>query len=492
MNANMGRQEMNKMNCGLLRIAFLVLAMVFLAGCTSNDDGNDPEPLTSAFELTYATYWGGSPQANKGNAICVDKDGYIYLAGETQCPSFPLKNAVIDETFSTTGFVSKFAADGQAVLYSTFLGDPHGYNFCEAMDVDGQGNAIAGGLAGGQNFPLKDPLFGTFTEPWSCAFLSSIHPQGGALNFSTFIPYSIPYGRIAALALDAEGNIYLAARYGGTILKISMNGQRLLNQYSIPGFSNLSAIEDIAVAPDGSLVVAGWTDAADDFLNDDPVCLGSGGLEDAFVLMLDPEGIALKFSTQLGGSEDDFANGVAVGSDGSIYVCGSTSSADFPLKNAADALYGGGSDGFAAKIDPVSGTLLYSTYLGGGGEDEATAMAVNAANQAYLAGWTTSSDFPVRGAFQERLGGVKDPFVTKLNMNGDQILLSTYCGGSSRPAYGSSETGADWANDICLGPEGRICITGETQASDFPLKNPLDSANSFSKAFIAVLREKQL
>jgi hypothetical protein len=207
--------------------------------------------------------------------------------------------------------------------------------------------------------------------------------------------------------------------------------------------------------------------------------------------MLNPEGTAIKFSTQLGGSEDDFANGVAVGADGTIYVCGSTASADFPVKNAADSSYNGGIDGFAARIDPLAGTLRYSTYLGGSGEEKVNALAPADSGVVYLTGWTTSSDFPLRGALQDRLGGVKDPFVTKLSMNGDIILLSTFCGGASRPSYGSSETGADWANDICLGPEGKVYITGETLASDFPLLNPLDGNNSVSKAFIAVLREKQ-
>jgi len=120
-------------------------------------------------------------------------------------------------------------------------------------------------------------------------------------------------------------------------------------------------------------------------------------------------------------------------------------------------------------------------------------MAVNATGETYLSGYTTSSDFPTRGAIQNQLGGVKDPFVTKLSANGDKILLSTYCGGSSSDPYvGKDGTGADWGNDMCLGPDGKIYITGETYANDFPLLNPLDSYNFFSKAFIAVLREKQL
>lgn len=476
---------MKKRNRGLLRIAFLVPALVFLAGCAGSNDGDGPEPLASAFELTYATCWGGSPQANKGNAIRVDQDGYIYIAGETQSPSFPLKNPVIDQAFSTTGFVSKFAADGQSLVYSTFLGDPQGYNFCEAMEIDGQGNAIVGGLAGGQAFPLKNPLYPAFSEPWQCGFLSSIVAPGSTLNFSTFVLQN----RVIALALDDKQDIHLATM-DGTILKVSADGSRLLYECRIVAGMDDTSIEDIAVAPGGALVVAGWT-AAWDFPALNPVQAARGGLVDAFVMKINPQGNGLEFASRLGGAEDDFANGVAVGADGTIFVCGSTASTDFPLKNAADETYGGNSDGFAARIDPAAGTLRYSTYLGGSGEDKVRSLALADSGAVFLAGWTGSSDFPVRGAFQERLGGVKDAFVTKLSMNGDQILLSTFCGGTSRPAYGSSETGADWANDVCLGPDGKIYITGETYASDFPTRNPLDSVNVFSKAFIAVLREKR-
>jgi hypothetical protein len=466
---------------------FLVLALLATTCCKNNDDDESPEAPDTAFELVYATYWGGTPNANKGNAIRVDEGGNIYVAGETQNPSFFLKNPVINETRSTTGFVSKFAPDGQSVVYSTFLGDPGGYNFCLDMVVDGQGSAIAGGLAGGQNFPLKDPLYGTFGEPWQCGFLSSIASQGGTLNFSTFIPEE----RVVALALDEAQDIYLATM-DNTVMKISSDGQRLLYKFRFSTSAYDISIEDIAIAPGGSLVVAGWTDALGDSLSADPVTTARGGLLDAFVCVLNPQGDALEFSTQLGGGEDDFATGVAVGADGSIFVCGFTSSADFPLKNAADTIYHGDTDGFAARIDPVAGILLYSTFLGGSGEDRAKSIAASAAGEAYLSGWTTSSDFPVHGALQDHLGGVKDAFVAKLSAGGERVLLSTYYGGStSDPYVGDSVRGADWSNSLSLGPDGKIYITGETYASDIPLLHPLDDSNLFSKAFIAVLREKQ-
>jgi len=311
----------------------LLLAMLAATACKSNDDSNDPEPLTAAFELVYATYWGGSPQANKGNAIAVDREGFIYLGGETQCSSFYLKNPVIDKITSTMGFVSKFAPDGQTVVFSTFLGaaNANSYNWCQDMAASDQGAAIAVGLAGGQSFPLKNPLYGTFTEPWQCGFLTSIAPQGTTLNFSTFIPQA----RVFALALDDEQNIYLATM-NNTILKISADGSRLLYECKILCDMEDTLIEDIIVASGGALVAAGWT-SDPDFPSRNPVQAASGGLVDAFLLKLDPEGNALEFATRLGGAEDDFANSVAVGGDGSIYVCGSTASADFPLKNAVDS-----------------------------------------------------------------------------------------------------------------------------------------------------------
>ncbi len=468
-------------------IGFLLLTLLVPAACDKNDGSDEPETVTAVFELAYATYWGGSPNANKGNAISVDKDGYIYLAGETQNPSFFLKNPVVDKTYSTTGFVSKFTPDGQTVVFSTFLGARNGYNWCLDTACDGQGDAIAAGLAGGQSFPLKNPLYDTFTQPWQCGFLSSIAPQGTTLNFSTFIPR----GRVKALALDDERNIYLATM-DDIILKIAADGSRLLYEYSLStGVSSGASIEDLAVVPGGGLVAVGWSQGQISPLVH-PIQAASGGLCDAFILKLDPDGDTVEFASMLGGAGNDFAYGAAVGADGSIFVCGSTASADFPLKSALDAIYNGGADCFAARIDPDNGTLVYSTFLGGSAGDKATAMALNSAGEAYLSGWTTSPDFPVRGAMQDHLGGVKDPFVTKLSANGDKILLSTYCGGSQSPSVGSSETGADWGNDICLGPDGKIYITGETYASDFPMLNPLDSENIFSKAFIAVLREKQL
>jgi len=471
-----------------ISIMLLLPALLFTAGCKNDTDNEGPEPPAASFQLVYSTYWGGEPQANKGIAIAVDKEGNIYVAGETQSPSFYVQNPVIDGASTTSGFVSKFAPDGQSLIFSTVLGARDGYNWCLDLVADDLGNAIVGGLAGGPTFPLRHPLYPTFSEPWQCGFLSSIAAEGSNLNFSTFI---LP-GRVAALALDADRNIYLAA-WNRTVLKISADGRRLIYEYKIPGVTGNTLIEDIAVAPGGALIMAGWTsDPAFPSLN--PIAGAKGKRCDAFILKLNPAGSALEFATRLGGAEDDFALGVALGADGTIHACGSTASSDFPLTHPAATAYNGYDDAFAARIDPLNGTLLYSTRLGGVGDDRATGMALNAAGEAYLCGWTASPDFPVRGPFQIRLGGVKDAFVCKLSAGGDKIMLSTFFGGVSSFPYGcvpESEFGADWCNDICLGPEGKIYITGETYAKDLPLLDPLDDHSICSKAFLAVFREKQ-
>ena len=257
------------------------------------------------------------------------------------------------------------------------------------MAVDGQGNAIVGGMAGGQEFPLKNPLYGTFSEPWLCGFLSSIAPQGSTLNFSTFILEQ----RVIALVLDDRRDIYLATM-DNSILKISGDGQRLLYKYKMPFSDSNDVVTSIAVTADGSLVVAGWTTTWN-FPTRHPVQAAPGGKADAFILKINPQGDDLEFATRLGGAEDDLALDVALGADGSIYVCGLTASADFPLKNAADACPER-QRGCLRRPDRSGSTASCSIRptWAGIGKDKAMAMALDGAGAAYLCRLDHQPRFP--------------------------------------------------------------------------------------------------
>src|SRR5207253_4277774 len=180
----------------------------------------------------------------------------------------------------------------------------------------------------------------------------------------------------------------------------------------------------IAVGPDGSAYVTGFT-ASRDFptvnaLQGTQAGGGSVNGGDAFVFKLSPDGASLIYSTFLGGSADDYGRGIAVDSTGSAYVTGITLSTDFPVANALQPDFGGGArDAFVAKLSPDGSRLVYSTYLGGTGVDEANGIAVDGEGNAYVTGEATNVSFPTVNAIQATYaGGARDVFVSKIDSEG--------------------------------------------------------------------------
>jgi hypothetical protein len=147
-----------------------------------------------------------------------------------------------------------------------------------------------------------------------------------------------------------------------------------------------------------------------------------------------PAGTGLGYGTFLGGTEDDYEGDMAVGPDGATYVAGWTYSPDFPTTPGAfDTTYdegGFGGDAFVSKLDPSGSALAYSTFLGGGNSDFASAMAVDAEGAVYMGGYIRASDFPTTpGAFDPAFnGGCCDAFLTKLNPQGSDLVYSTFLG----------------------------------------------------------------
>ena len=188
-------------------------------------------------------------------------------------------------------------------------------------------------------------------------------------------------------------------------------------------------------------------------------------------------GASLVYSTYLGGSGNDQCLGIAVDAGGNAYVTGQTFSSNFPA-TALSTSNRGTSDVFVVKLNPTGSALVYSVFMGGSADDAGFAIAVDGAGQAYVAGMTTSTNFPIVGGAQTAIGdpsstALGDAFVAKINATGTALLYSTYLGGQA----------ADEARGIAVDNAGNAYVAGTTASTNFPAT--LGAHSGPSDAFVA-------
>jgi hypothetical protein len=225
------------------------------------------------------------------------------------------------------------------------------------------------------------------------------------------------------------------------------------------------SVAEIAVGADGSAYITGYTNSTN-FPTVAPFqANNAGGIGDAFVTKLSPSGTSLVYSTYLGGGGYDFGYAIAVGADGSVYVAGSTESTNFPTAAPLQAMLAGGTDAFVTRLAPSGASLVYSTYLGGSVVDIGTGIAVGADGSAYVTGFTESTNFPTAAPLQAMLAGLHDAFVAKIAASGASLVYSTYLGGSA----------IDSGNEIAVGADGSAYVTGNTISTNFPTAAPIQA-----------------
>jgi hypothetical protein len=366
--------------------------------------------------LLYSTYLGGSSN-QEGRGIAVDSLGNAYVMGQTASPDFPTTPGVFDVTFNSPGqsdvFVTKLNATGSALLYSTYLGGSS-TDFGRGIAVDASGNAHVVGTAFAPDFPTTPGAFDTSFDGDRDAFLTKLNHMGTALVYSTYIGgSSSDEGR--AVAVDGAGNAYMTGDTGSA---------------------------DFPTTPG----------AFDTALND----------FDAFVTKLDPTGVALVFSTYLGGAGGEQGFDITIDASENVYVTGSTFSPDFPTTAGAFDSTVNGTDAFVTKLNPAGSALVFSSYLGGSAIEEGIGIATDSSGNAYVAGITTSLDFPTTsGAFGPSLNGFCDTFVTQLDPTGSALLFSTFLGGSDIECESRNPR-------IATDSSGNAYVAGQTLSSDFP------------------------
>jgi hypothetical protein len=219
----------------------------------------------------------------------------------------------------------------------------------------------------------------------------------------------------------------------------------------------------MAVDSSGCAYVTGET-GSDDFPTQNPYqgYQGPQDYSDVFVAKLSAAGNSLIYSTYLGGSGNDIGYGIAVDSSGCAYVTGYTNSDDFPTQNPYQDTLQGDRDAFVTKLSAAGNSLVYSTYLGGTSEEYGYGIAVDSSGYAYVTGTTYSDDFPTQNPYQDTLQGDRDAFVTKLSAAGNSLAYSTYLGGTS----------GDYGYGIAVDSSGCAYVTGDTSSDDFPTNNP--------------------
>lgn len=346
--------------------------------------------------------------------------------------------------------------------YATLLGSS-GDESGNGIAVDAQGNAYVTGVTSSATFPTTPPP-GSQQPPPGTAFVTKLDATGSNLVYSTYLGLS---GTIAtAIAVDSSGNAYVTGSTPADVFVNKLNPSGSDVPFAMRfGGSGEDRANGIALDSSGNVIVVGQTtstnfptiNAIKSTFDPSDSCS-----QDGFVTKINPASIGFVFSTYLGGNKCDRANAVATDAVGNAYVTGETDSANFPIANAFQSTISNqaGKDAFATKLSG-SGSLSYSTYLGGSGNDTGNGIAVDASSNAYITGITTSTNYPTANAFQPTggadLGG--DAFVTKLNSVGSSLVYSTYLGGSS----------TDTGRSIAVDTTGNAYVTGSTFSTDFPI-----------------------
>jgi hypothetical protein len=447
--------------------------------------------------LSYATYLGGSGE-DDAYGIAIDSSGDVYVTGQTKSTNFPMATGY---SGGFDVFVSKIAADGSSLIYSTYIGGT-GDDSGNAIAVDGSGNAfVAGGTKSSTDFPTQNALQSLFGGGSVDAFVLEIASNGGTLVFSTYLGGS---GDDFAngIAVDTTG-VYVVGSTGSSsdfpthnpfqnsfsgtsaafVSKLQPAGSPLAYSTFLGGGGNDFA-SAVAVFSGNAYVTGSTTNSSFPTVNAFQATCGTGSncngaLQDAFVSVFNAAGSQLTYSTFLGGEKNDQGLGIAVDGSGDAYVTGLTQSNQFPTKSALQSSFGGGTqDAFVAELNPAASpaasTLVYSTYLGGSQDDAGNGIAVDSSNNAYVIGQTNSSKFPTLAATQPTIGGLSDGFVSEISAAGS-LVFSTYIGGALNDNTNASNA-LNPVGAIAVDQAGaNIYVAGNTASSPFPTTSPLQA-----------------
>jgi hypothetical protein len=456
--------------------------------------------------LVFSTYLGGS-EWEHARDIFADSAGSIYVVGGTASSDFPTTPGAYDRTFNGGGkrigeagpcdvFVTKFSPEGK-LIWSTFLGGPN-YDRGYAVEVDEEGFVYVAGRAG-PGFPVTPGAFQTqyggngyngFYGDQN-GFVAKLSPDGTRLVWASYVGV----GELCRdLAIDSDGDIYVPLGWntrsansprpewfdtafagafqskpkGGIncgVVKIRGDGEAVDWATWLGGSDKDTQEASIRVDAQERVYIALNT-RSKDMPTTVGACAGEHqGEEDGYVALLKPDGSGLIFGTYVGGSGTEWlvnTHNLAIDRRGNAYVSVVTASPDFPTTDGAySRLRHGQNDIAVVKLSP-SGKLLHSTFIGGSDRENPDGIYVDAGENVFLVGETSSPDFPVTpNAYQKTFAGGRDAIIVRVSSDFRRVLYATYMGGQA----------FDNGRAAFLDAGGSLYMTGAADGPGWPVKN---------------------
>ncbi len=445
-------------------------------------------PLVIDPALSYSTYIGGTA-TDGAFGVAIDSGGNAYVTGFTTSANFPTKNPYQKSIAGGVDvFVLKLNRTGTALVYSTYLGGS-GTEYPFGIAVDSSGEAYTLGNAGSSNFPVTAGAFQTTCA--SCpgspdVFLTKFNSTGSALVYSTYIGGSGD-DRAFGITLDSSNNAYFVgwttstdyptttgafqtSNAGGIsdafVTEMNAAGSALVYSTYLGGTGQDVGF-GIALDSASNTLVTGYT-----YSTDFPVTSGAFQTSTtvngaAWVAKVQAGGTALIYSTYMGGTDGTSAgNSIKVDPPGNAYVTGYTCASDFPVTAGAfQPTFGGdctnaGGDAFVTKLNPTGSALVFSSYLGGSGDDVGFSIGLDNMNNIYITGRSSSPNYPTTpGAFQPASAGGYDAIFTIVDHTGTSLVYSTYLGGSA----------VDVAFVMAVDKIGNAYMIGRSYSPNFPV-----------------------
>jgi hypothetical protein len=372
--------------------------------------------------LVFSTFIGTNSDEGSYN-VGRDASGNLYICGYTPSSSFPTTTGAYDQTQngSDDAFISKFSSNGSSLIYSTFIGGSAG-DYLYWMSVANNGDVYACGETSSSNFPVTTGVFGGTKSPGTDAMVLKLNSSGGFLIYSTYLggnSNDYAYG----IVHDTLGNAYVCGATASS------------------NFTTVSAYD-----------------------------ASHNGLNDVFVTKISPNANSVIYSTFLGGASDDYGYALKLASNNEVILTGLTYSNLYPTSGTAyDNSYNTNGDVFVTRLGSNGNTLIYSTFIGGLGEDCAFALALDPFENVYITGYTDAGSYPVTsGVYDNSFNGSIDVIVSKLNNVGTILINSTFFGGSS----------ADYGYGISITKQDEPVVTGYISSSGVSM-----SSNAYDNSY---------